>query len=171
VDEFRWKSISVKSERVQEYLNQGWNLGRKCQFLNKPWTQKQINSHGGVPRSEETREKIRVTLIRLAKIKRESKIPLTREESLAFNRAKVNAYNMRKRNAIPEDADLILIQKIYLHCPKGYHVDHDLEISFGGKHHQDNLQYLPASENCRKGAGRKFDKSTIIRWQDVLGNR
>jgi hypothetical protein len=162
------RSISVKAESVQEHLEQGWKLGRKCEFLKTPWTQERKDSHCRIPRSSEIKEKIRASLINRAKVKRESKIPLTRDESLALNRAKTNAYNMRKRNAIPENADLNLIKKIYLHCPKGYHVDHDLEISRGGKHHQDNLQYLPASENCRKSAGRRFDESTIIRWQDVI---
>ena len=86
----------------------------------------------------------------------------------AKNKANVYAYRARLRNAIPEDADLKLIQKIYLHCPEGYHVDHIVALAIGGQHHQDNLQYLPISENCRKGKDRNYDESQIINWRTVI---
>jgi hypothetical protein len=83
----------------------------------------------------------------------------------AKNKAGVYAYRARKRNAIPEDADLKLIQKIYENCPEGYHVDHRIALAANGKHHQDNLQYLPISENCRKGKNRAYDESLVIDWR------
>jgi 5-methylcytosine-specific restriction endonuclease McrA len=60
-------------------------------------------------------------------------------------------YNLKQKEQTPPDADLKLIQKIYMECPEGYEVDHIIPISKGGLHHQDNLQYLPWKENRRKG--------------------
>jgi hypothetical protein len=42
------------------------------------------------------------------------------------------------------------IKQMYLACPDGHEVDHIIPISMGGKHHPDNLQHLPMSENRRK---------------------
>lgn len=83
-------------------------------------------------------------------------------------KANVYAYRARKRNAIPPDSDLELIKRIYECCPDGYHVDHIVAIANGGMHHQDNLQYLPPSENSRKGAGRMYDEALVLRWQDII---
>ena len=90
---------------------------------------------------------------------------MTREQvrkQKARNKAKVYAYRARKYNAIMPDSDMKRIREIYENCPDGYHVDHIIALADGGKHHQNNLQYLPASENCRKGAGRNYDTSKAI---------
>lgn len=92
----------------------------------------------------------------------------TEEQKKAGNKANVYAYRARKRNAVPADADLALIRKIYENCPAGFEVDHIIALAAGGLHHQDNLQYLPASENKRKGKNREYDSSLATRWQDVL---
>jgi len=92
----------------------------------------------------------------------------TDEQKKARRKANVYAYRARKRNAIPEDADLALIRKIYEHCPDGYHVDHIVALANNGLHHQDNLQYLPISENCRKGKGDKYDFSLAIQWSTYI---
>jgi hypothetical protein len=60
-------------------------------------------------------------------------------------------YHAKQKAQTPPDADLKLIQKIYEECPAGYEVDHIVPVSKGGLHHQDNLQYLPMSQNRRKG--------------------
>lgn len=86
----------------------------------------------------------------------------------ARNKANVYAYRARLRNAIPDNADLKLITRIYEHCPEGYHVDHIIALAANGLHHQDNLQYLPSSENCRKGKDRKYDESLIIDWRTLV---
>ena len=86
----------------------------------------------------------------------------------ARNKANVYAYRARLRNAIPDDADLKLITKIYENCPNGHHVDHRVALAAGGLHHQDNLQYLPVSENCRKGKNDKYDESLIIDWRSLV---
>lgn len=96
-----------------------------------------------------------------------SKIPkITIEQNRARVLSNTQAYYARKSNAISPSTDLKLIQKIYENCPLNYQVDHILSLKSGGMHHQDNLQYLPNSENARKGNGRKYDHSLAIKWQD-----
>lgn len=56
------------------------------------------------------------------------------------------------RGAFIEDANLDLIKLIYKNCPIGYHVDHVIPIAKGGKHHENNLCYLPAKLNMQKQA-------------------
>jgi 5-methylcytosine-specific restriction endonuclease McrA len=91
-----------------------------------------------------------------------------REEIASRRLAAVRRYQSRKKDAIPEDADLVLIDKIYLAAPDGYEVDHIRALSKGGLHHQDNLQYLPSLENKRKGNRDKYNESLVIKWQDIL---
>jgi hypothetical protein len=90
------------------------------------------------------------------------------DHQLARNRKNKANYRARQIEAVTETTDLNLIQKIYEHCPNGYHVDHITALAIGGKHHQDNLQYLPASENCRKSSNRDYDQSLAIRWQGLI---
>ena len=92
----------------------------------------------------------------------------TEAHKKARNKANVYAYRARMRNAIPEDADLKLIRLIYENCPEGYHVDHIQALANGGLHHQDNLQYLEISENCRKGKNLGFDPSKSLDWRGFI---
>jgi hypothetical protein len=101
------------------------------------------------------------------KIVRQKKI-YTEAEKKAANVATVQAYRARKYSATLPDTDRKLINKIYEKCPKGYEVDHIIALSEGGPHHQDNLQYLPAMENRRKNKTQNYNKSLVIKWQDVL---
>lgn len=60
----------------------------------------------------------------------------------------------RLRTATPAWADLPAIRQFYVNCPKGYHVDHVLPLrgkEVSGLHVLGNLQYLPATENLKKG--------------------
>ena len=92
----------------------------------------------------------------------------TFEQKKAGVKAAVYAYRARKRNAIPNDADLELIKKIYESAPAGYQIDHIIPLSKGGLHHQDNLQYLPAKDNQSKNNRLDFDSKNAIRWQDLF---
>jgi hypothetical protein len=85
-----------------------------------------------------------------------------------MNRYHVAKYNMRKKDATPDDANFELIKLIYENCPEGYEVDHIIAIAAGGLHHQNNLQYLPSLENKKKGMSQNYDKSLAISWQDVV---
>jgi hypothetical protein len=68
--------------------------------------------------------------------------------------------------------DRKLIELIYRNCPNGYQVDHIVPLSKGGKHHPDNLQYLPAEVNNAKRAKTDFDCAEhVVRWQDVAFDR
>jgi len=80
----------------------------------------------------------------------------------------VQAYRQRKYSATPIDVDRKLIQTIYENCPKGYEVDHIIALSEGGPHHQDNLQYLPAMVNRKKGRYQTYNKDSVLRWQDAI---
>ena len=61
-------------------------------------------------------------------------------------------YRAKLRNQTPPAADRIAIRDFYAACPKGWEVDHIIPISKGGLHILENLQYLPMSENRRKGS-------------------
>lgn len=56
----------------------------------------------------------------------------------------------RFRHALDPEANLLVIAKIYEECPMGYHVDHITPLNKGGKHHENNLCYLPAKLNIAK---------------------
>lgn len=63
-------------------------------------------------------------------------------------------YRAAKLNRTPEWSDNDKIKEIYAKCPEGYHVDHIIPLQgelVSGLHVPENLQYLPASENCSKG--------------------
>lgn len=54
----------------------------------------------------------------------------------------------------PKWADLEKIKEIYHNCPEGMHVDHIIPLQgsiVSGLHVENNLQYLSASDNLRKG--------------------
>lgn len=56
------------------------------------------------------------------------------------------------------------IKEFYANTPEGYHVDHIIPISKGGKHFINNLQYLPAKENCSKND--KIHKTILERFSE-----
>ena len=77
------------------------------------------------------------------------------KEGKAKMNAKTNKRRAAKLNAIVGWTNLEAIKEIYKNCPKGYHVDHIVPLqgkNVCGLHVENNLQYLPASENISKGA-------------------
>ena len=77
------------------------------------------------------------------------------KEGKAKMNAKTNKRRAAKLNAIVGWTNLEAIKEIYKNCPKGYHVDHIVPLqgkNVCGFHVENNLQYLPASENISKGA-------------------
>jgi len=109
----------------------------------------------------------RIKAVRPPKPKKE-KIPLSEKEAKARRVQHVLAYRAKKYGATPKDVDRKLLNKIYLFCPQGYEVDHIIALAEGGPHSPDNLQYLPALENRKKNKTQNYDRSKIIRWQDVF---
>jgi hypothetical protein len=144
----------------------------KRQEINKKVAEK-LNGHPsplkGMPGKSLTKEQRERYLegLRRYQLTREK---VSEEKKRAANVANVMAYRARKYKATPPDADLKLIKLIYENCPAGYHVDHVQSLSTGGLHHQDNLQYLPISENCRKCADREYDQSKAIDWKLVISS-
>lgn len=58
-----------------------------------------------------------------------------------------------KKKRTPEWANINEIKNIYKNCPEGFHVDHIIPLQgklVSGLHVENNLQYLPATENLRK---------------------
>jgi hypothetical protein len=126
-----------------------------------------LKGRAGKKHDPETKERIRESLKTYYHIEHPEKVR-TEEQQKARNVANVIAYRARKKNALAEDADLELIRKIYESRPEGYHVDHIKALARGGLHHQDNLQYLPSFENCRKCADRKYDETLAIDWRTIV---
>jgi len=76
-----------------------------------------------------------------------------RKSNLQYDAFRAATYRARKQNQTPSWADLNEIEKIYLNCPKGYHVDHIVPLKgkeVSGLHVEYNLQYLPALDNIKK---------------------
>jgi len=142
----------TKNEKISASL--------KLRFANQPHHMK---GKAGWKPTDEQKELKRKRSIEAA----DRRGRVSEEHKKARNKANVYAYRARQRNAIPDDADLKLIRMIYERCPDGYHVDHIKALASGGLHHQDNLQYLPIQENCRKGKRDIYDCSLALRWQDV----
>ena len=75
------------------------------------------------------------------------------EKRLAIAKAN-NALRKHKiKEQSPKWANKQKIQEMYMNCPKGYHVDHIIPLkgkTVSGLHVETNLQYLTASENCKK---------------------
>lgn len=121
----------------------------------------------GKSHTEESKKKIAESIQRYWS----GKDRLSIEYHKARNVANVLKYRAKKRLAIPPDADLNLIKRIYECCPKGYEVDHIIALSVGGKHHQDNLQYLPSLENKKKGNRDVYDKNQSLDWRSFISIR
>lgn len=72
------------------------------------------------------------------------------EHTNAMNAARQSRYRAKKLRVLAPDADKEKIKHFYLNCPPGHEVDHIIPLSKGGKHHEDNLQYLTILENRKK---------------------
>lgn len=84
------------------------------------------------------------------------------KENPERHRAKFAKYRAAKLKRTPKWADLGAIQQFYKNCPEGHHVDHIIPLQgklVSGLHVLENLQYLPAAENC--GKCNKFDPWTF----------
>ncbi len=76
--------------------------------------------------------------------------------------ARTNARRAAKLQRTPAWSDLEAIKQIYLDRPEDHHVDHIIPLQgelVSGLHVPENLQHLPASENCSKNNA--FDPMTF----------
>lgn len=72
----------------------------------------------------------------------------------AYSRSQDARRRAAKAQRTPAWANLDEIRTFYKNCPPGHHVDHIVPLqgeNVSGLHVEHNLQYLPASENIRKG--------------------
>lgn len=74
------------------------------------------------------------------------------------HRGRVNSHSAKRRSKLLQRtvpwASLKDIKKFYVNCPKGYEVDHIIPVQgkkVSGLHVLNNLQYLPKTENRKKG--------------------
>lgn len=156
----------IKKEEIDLYLIEGWQRGRyQPEVRGRP---SPFKGNPGKKHTEKTKLKIKDSIKKRKILLSEEEIQQKIKIRKARNVAGVIAYRCRKRNATPPDSDLELIKKIYENCPQGYHVDHIIALASNGLHHQDNLQYLPISENCRKGKKDVYDKSLALNWKDFI---
>ena len=75
----------------------------------------------------------------------------SKEHLSKSNAIRQSRYRAKKYKVLAPDANLEKINEIYRNCPPGHEVDHIVPLSRGGKHHEDNLQYLTVTENRSKG--------------------
>ena len=67
--------------------------------------------------------------------------------------ARQAVYRAAKLDRSVDWADVNAIAEFYSACPEGYHVDHIIPLQgdlVSGLHVLNNLQYLPAKDNCSK---------------------
>ena len=90
--------------------------------------------------------------------------PIARQAMRARRRArKANAYvsltaSERARElALREEA-----RRLTRETGEAWHVDHDLSLALGGKHHPDNMMVIPAAINLAKGARYKSTMEFLL---------
>lgn len=89
-------------------------------------------------------------------LKQIKKNNLHRKNQYRLNSAQTRVRRKKSIIEISKD-EKKMIREFYEKCPYGNHVDHIIPISKGGKHCLNNLQYLPAKENMKKGNRLKIE--------------
>jgi len=131
----------MSNEYYREYYK---NNKEKIKVINKKW--------------ESNNKEQKLEINRLYRKKNKKKCKLYEKEYRARfpekSRAKLAKRRASKLQQTPKWADLKAIEEFYKNCPNGYHVDHIIPLqgkNVRGLHILENLQYLPAIENIKKG--------------------
>lgn len=128
---------------------------RSC---NTSYNNKGVRRHGkekglcAVCNKPKKRAKSLTCSNKCATIWKKENVWATAEEQKAKKSEAQSRYRAKKYRVISEDADPNKIREFYKNRPEGYEVDHIIPLSKGGKHHEDNLQYLTKEENRKKGS-------------------
>jgi hypothetical protein len=166
-------SYCKKCHNVSSRLSYSKNLEKERQRSrdyrkNNPEKRKEITRNY----REANKEKIKLSSAKYSKKNREKITQRTRElrkanperyqdnrrayeaAHIGERRATTAKYRAKKLQATPAWADLDAIKEFYKNCPPGHEVDHIIPLQgkyVSGLHVENNLQYLPAHENKRKG--------------------
>lgn len=154
------KTYYLKQKQQYPFYFNNYYLSNKTKLLNKANIYYKENSNKVLSKRKIYYERNKQKCLNIQKVSRLKKIDKYLKISKDWkknNKDKVNySCNLRrakKFKATPKFANLQKIKKIYLNCPKGYHVDHIIPLNnpiVCGLHVEWNLQYLPAKENLSK---------------------
>lgn len=154
------KTYYLKQKQNNPFYFKKYYLLNKTKLLNKANTYYKENYNKVLSERKIYYKKNKEKCLNIQKISRLKKIDKYLKISKDWkmnNKDKVNyscaLRRAKKLKATPKFANLNKIKEIYKNCPKGYHVDHIIPLNnpiVCGLHVEWNLQYLLASENCKK---------------------
>ena len=136
------------------------NYCKACQHIRKERWRQENKEHDRQTKQawiEKNRDKSREIKRVWAQTNPEYQLEYRRKARKEFPqkyRAMVAVRRKRVQQATPPWVDLKELRSFYEQCPQGYHVDHIIPLKgefVSGLHVKENLQYLPASDNMRKG--------------------
>jgi hypothetical protein len=147
-------------EKLKAYNKKAYNKNiEKIKLYNKEFYKAHVEKMYAKNKAyrEANREKV-YAYNKKYKENNPEKIKAWQKEYREKNRGVFRAIQAKRRarnlQATPAWVNLEAIKKIYTQCPKGYHVDHIVPLqgkNVCGFHVENNLQYLKADENIRKG--------------------
>jgi len=147
-------------EKLKAYNKKAYNKNiEKIKLYNKEFYKAHVKKMYAKNKAyrEANREKV-YAYNKKYKENNPEKIKAWQKEYRENNRGIFTAIQAKRRarnlQATPTWVNLEAIKNIYVQCPEGYHVDHIVPLqgkNVCGFHVENNLQYLKAKENIRKG--------------------
>jgi hypothetical protein len=149
----RWKADNAERNRE---INRQWQLDNPEKARQSAYRWRELNPEKARQWARDNPERLREIDRRWKAANKEVMLERGRQYAKK-NPHKIRAKCARRRasllSATPAWADHEMLALIYSECPPGYHVDHIYPLrgrNSCGLHVPLNLQYLPASENCKK---------------------